>query len=100
MVTMCVAGGFGERISGKRMSIMDDPRGTGWQKNSAGTADAEKTKRLKEQLEELLHKAAEIEVELSRADGTIKGAPLLSDRGADARTRQATEPLGAAAADK
>jgi DNA repair exonuclease SbcCD ATPase subunit len=42
------------------------------------TADSEKTIQLKERLERLLREAAEVEVELSRADGTIKGIPHYS----------------------
>jgi hypothetical protein len=37
-----------------------------------------KTTNLKERLERLLREAAEVEVELSRADGTIKGVPHYS----------------------
>jgi len=46
---------------------------------SSVEADSEKrTANLKERLERLLHEAAEVEVELSRADGTIKGVPHYS----------------------
>lgn len=46
---------------------------------SSVEADSEKrTANLKEHLERLLHEAAEVEVELSRADGTIKGVPHYS----------------------
>jgi type II secretory pathway component HofQ len=38
----------------------------------------ERTACLKERLERLLREAAEVEVELSRADGTIKGVPHYS----------------------
>jgi len=41
-------------------------------------ADSERTEELKERLEGLLREAAEVEVELSRADGTIKGIPHYS----------------------
>jgi DNA repair exonuclease SbcCD ATPase subunit len=40
--------------------------------------DSEGTDRLKARLEELLREAAEVEVELSRADGSIKGVPHYS----------------------
>jgi DNA repair exonuclease SbcCD ATPase subunit len=48
------------------------------EKSSLATADSEKTIQLKERLERLLREAAEVEVELSRADGTIKGIPHYS----------------------
>ena len=41
-------------------------------------ADFERTCRLKERLDRLLREAAEVETELSRADGTIKGVPHYS----------------------
>ncbi len=41
-------------------------------------ADFERTSRLKERLDRLLREAAEVEVELSRTDGTIKGVPHYS----------------------
>jgi len=48
------------------------------QKSSLEAADFERTNKLKERLERLLQEAAEVEVELSRADGTIKGIPHYS----------------------
>jgi hypothetical protein len=46
---------------------------------SSEEADSEKkTADLKEHLERLLREAADVEVELSRADGTIKGVPHYS----------------------
>ena len=46
---------------------------------SSKEADSEsRTTDLKERLERLLREAAEVEVELSRADGTIKGVPHYS----------------------
>lgn len=57
---------------------MDEARGPARQENSPAAEEVEKTKELKKQLEQLLRKAAEIEVELSRADGTIKGIPHYS----------------------
>ena len=48
------------------------------QKSSLEAADFGRTNKLKERLERLLHEAAEVEVELSRADGTIKGMPHYS----------------------
>ena len=48
-------------------------------KFSSEEADSEKkTANLKDRLERLLREAAEVEVELSRADGTIKGVPHYS----------------------
>lgn len=40
--------------------------------------DSQRTDRLKARLEQLLREAAEVEVELSRADGSIKGVPHYS----------------------
>jgi len=48
------------------------------QKSSPEAADCERTNKLKERLELLLREAAEVEVELSRADGTIRGVPHYS----------------------
>jgi DNA repair exonuclease SbcCD ATPase subunit len=48
------------------------------EKSSLIAADSEKTRKLKERLEGLLREAAEVEVELSRADGTISGVPHYS----------------------
>lgn len=47
-------------------------------KSSLKAADFERTNHLKERLERLFHETAEVEVELSRADGTIKGVPHYS----------------------
>ena len=41
-------------------------------------ADAARTSRLHERLERLLREAAEVEVELSRADGSVRGVPHYS----------------------
>ena len=46
--------------------------------SSSKTADSAKAAKLQERLERLLREAADIEVELSRADGTIKGVPHYS----------------------
>ncbi|MEI7903390.1 MAG: hypothetical protein WCK89_24385 [bacterium] len=40
--------------------------------------DSQRTDRLKARLEQLLREAAEVEVQLSRADGSIKGVPHYS----------------------
>ena len=48
------------------------------EKNCADARDSERVTRLKERLERALREAAEIEVELSRADGTIRGVPHYS----------------------
>jgi DNA repair exonuclease SbcCD ATPase subunit len=40
--------------------------------------DCQKTDKLRERLERLLHEAATVEVELSRADGSIQGIPHYS----------------------
>ncbi len=47
-------------------------------KNSSEAADLVRVSELRERLERLLHEAANVEVELSRADGTIKGVPHYS----------------------
>jgi len=57
---------------------MDDAVAAISEKSSLIAADSEKTKKLKERLEGLLREAAEVEVELSRADGTISGVPHYS----------------------
>jgi len=46
--------------------------------SSLRETDCEKTDKLRDRLERLLREAAEVEVELSRADGTIKGVPHYS----------------------
>ena len=47
-------------------------------KSSAEAADLARVNELRERLDRLLHEAANVEVELSRADGTIKGVPHYS----------------------
>jgi hypothetical protein len=47
-------------------------------KSSLAVADSERAEKLKERLERLLREAAEVEVELSRAKGAIKGVPHYS----------------------
>ena len=47
-------------------------------KNSSEAADLARANELRERLERLLREAANVEVELSRADGTIKGVPHYS----------------------
>lgn len=46
--------------------------------NSSEAADSAWVAKLRERLERLLREAANVEVELSRADGTIKGVPHYS----------------------
>ena len=48
------------------------------EKNSQIPLGDAKTAQLKERLERLLREAAEVEVELSRADGSIRGLPHYS----------------------
>lgn len=48
------------------------------EKSCADAKESERIARLKERLERALREAAEIEVELSRADGTIRGVPHYS----------------------
>ena len=57
---------------------MDDAAAAFPEKSSLIAADSEKATKLKERLEGLLREAAEVEVELSRADGTISGVPHYS----------------------
>ena len=57
---------------------MEDLRAMGRGKSCQAGADFERTSQLKERLERLLREAAEVEVELSRADGTIRGVPHYS----------------------
>lgn len=57
---------------------MDGAEGIAGGKNSSEAVDLAKVGRLKERLERLLREAADVEVELSRADGTIKGVPHYS----------------------
>lgn len=48
------------------------------EKSRADAADFDETIRLRKRLERRLREAAEVQVELSRADGTIKGIPHYS----------------------
>jgi hypothetical protein len=57
---------------------MDDAAAVSFVKSSLVTSDSEKTVKLKERLEGLLREAAAIDVELSRADGSIRGIPHYS----------------------
>ena len=57
---------------------MDDATGAAQGKISQVSPSDAKTAQLKERLEKLLREAAEVEVELSRADGSIKGVPHYS----------------------
>jgi PHP family Zn ribbon phosphoesterase len=58
--------------------IMEDAAVNGLEKSCAAEIDPERIARLKERLERSLREAAEIEVELSRADGAIRGVPHYS----------------------
>ena len=57
---------------------MDDATGAAQGEMSQVSPSDAKTAHLKERLEKLLREAAEVEVELSRADGSIKGVPHYS----------------------
>ena len=57
---------------------MESKEVIGTQDFSSGETDSQKCAKLKERLERLLREAAEVEVELSRAEGTIKGVPHYS----------------------
>ncbi len=57
---------------------MEGMDATGPEKILSRATDFERTDRLKTRLEQLLCEAAEVEVELSRADGPIKGVPHYS----------------------
>jgi hypothetical protein len=57
---------------------MEGATGNGAEKSCAAEKDSERIARLQERLERSLREAAEIEVELSRADGSIRGVPHYS----------------------
>ena len=57
---------------------MEGMDAAGPEKIPSPAMDSEKTDRLKARLEQLLREAAEVEVQLSRADGSIKGVPHYS----------------------
>jgi hypothetical protein len=57
---------------------MEGVEAVGSQRSFSETKDFGKADQLKERLERLLREAAEIEVELSRANGAIKGVPHYS----------------------
>lgn len=57
---------------------MESKEVIGTQDFSSGETDSQKCAKLKGRLERLLREAAEVEVELSRAEGTIKGVPHYS----------------------
>ena len=57
---------------------MDGPGAILTEKKSSEAADLARVKELRDRLERLLHEAANVEVELSRADGTIEGVPHYS----------------------
>lgn len=57
---------------------MDGKEARGSRNFSPQEAEFERTTKLKDRLERLLREAAEVEAELSRADGTIKGVPHYS----------------------
>lgn len=57
---------------------MDGAAAVVWEKNSQIPLVDAKTAQLMERLERLLQEAAEVEVELSRADGPISGLPHYS----------------------
>lgn len=57
---------------------MDDAVAELVKKSTGETADSDRIIKLKQRLERLLSEAAMVEVELSRADGTIQGVPHYS----------------------
>jgi hypothetical protein len=57
---------------------MDDAGGGIGKKSGGAAQDSARVAQLKERLERSLREAAEIEAELSRADGTIRGVPHYS----------------------
>lgn len=57
---------------------MDDAAAELAEKSLGNGQDSERVARLRERLERSLREAAQIEVELSRADGTIRGVPHYS----------------------
>jgi DNA repair exonuclease SbcCD ATPase subunit len=57
---------------------VDGGRETVTEKRSAEAADSARVEQLRERLDRLLHEAANVEVELSRADGSLRGVPHYS----------------------
>jgi len=57
---------------------MDDWEAVWPQENPSAEANSQRANRLKVRLDRLLREAAEVAVELSRTDGTIKGVPHYS----------------------
>jgi hypothetical protein len=57
---------------------MDDRNSAASTKKANREADLSKAEKLKERLDALLREAAQVEVELSRADGSIRGVPHYS----------------------
>lgn len=57
---------------------MEGMDAAGRRKTSSPATDSERSEALKAHLDRLLREAAEVEVELSRADGSIKGVPHYS----------------------
>jgi hypothetical protein len=57
---------------------MEGMDAAGPEKILSQTTDSERSDRLKARLEKLLREAAEVEVQLSRADGSIQGVPHYS----------------------
>jgi DNA repair exonuclease SbcCD ATPase subunit len=69
---------FGEGILWKWRCVMENAAAMGSGNNPGCTTDSERAAKLRDRLERLLQEAAAVEVELSRADGTIKGVPHYS----------------------
>jgi DNA repair exonuclease SbcCD ATPase subunit len=57
---------------------MEGMDAAGREKSLFPATDSERSERLKARLDQLLREAAEVEVELSRADGSIRGIPHYS----------------------
>ncbi len=57
---------------------MEGMDATGTEKIASPATDSQRSEKLKARLEQLLREAAEVEVELSRADGSIQGVPHYS----------------------
>ena len=70
--------GWGREFPFLGSVVMDDSVLEGAEKNRGEAQDSERVARLQERLERALREAAQIEVELSRVDGTIRGVPHYS----------------------
>ncbi len=90
-------GGGGNGLSMFRPSVKEDAMAQAWKKPGGWETDSERIARLQQRLKGLLEEAALVEVELSRADGTIRGVPHYSviERRAHALGKQLSQEVQA-----